>query len=261
MKPKTLLVTGAAGGIGRACALKLDRDSPAQDVLLLADRDGPGLARLAAQIPGREVLTVPTDVSDPDSVASLFNAVAARPEPLAALVHAAGILSVGSAPDVDFQTWRQTMAVNADGVFLVTTAAARMMLERPVNNRSMVLLGSNAAGVPRSTMPVYAASKAAAAAFMRSLGLDLAPRGIRCNTVCPGSTNTGMQQAFWGADAQAGRQSVLDGDARAFRVGVPLGRIAEPEDIADAVTFLLSEQARHITMQDLYVDGGATLRA
>lgn len=54
---------------------------------------------------------------------------------------------------------------------------------------------------------------------------------------------------------------MLDGDARAFRVGVPLGRIAEPEDIADAVTFLLSEQARHITMQDLYVDGGATLRA
>nr|WP_245347084.1 SDR family oxidoreductase [Arthrobacter stackebrandtii] len=256
-----MLVTGAAGGIGRACALKLDRDSPVRDVLVLADRDGPGLERLAAEMPGRQVLAVPTDVSNPDSVASLFSAIGALPDPLAALVHAAGILSVGSALEVDFQAWRRTLAVNADGVFLVATAAAQMMLQRPLKNRSMVLVGSNAAGVPRSTMPVYAASKAAAAAFMRSLGLDLAPRGIRCNTVCPGSTNTGMQQAFWGADAQSGRQTVLEGDASAFRVGIPLGRMAEPEDIADAVAFLLSEQARHITMQDLYVDGGATLRA
>ncbi|WP_444532073.1 SDR family oxidoreductase [Specibacter sp. AOP5-B1-6] len=259
--PKIVLVTGAAGGIGRACAHRLHQDGNAGDVMVLADSDARGLTQLAGELPGRHVVAVPTDVSDPDAVDRLFELIAARPEPLGALVHAAGMLTTGSALDAGIDDWRRTLAVNADGVFLVVTAAARLMLAAPVHNRSMVLIGSNAAGVPRSTMPIYAASKAAAAAFVRSLGLELAPRGIRCNTVCPGSTNTGMQQKFWGADALAGQQSVLAGDLSQFRVGIPLGRIAEPEDIAGTAAFLLSEQAKHITMQDIYVDGGATLRA
>jgi len=112
-------------------------------------------------------------------------------------------------------------------------------------------------------MAAYAASKAAATMFTRCLGLELAEFGIRCNIVSPGSTDTDMQRALWPddrseAEAVAG---VVRGSLPDFRVGIPLGRLAAPADIADAVLFLVSEQARHITMHDLYVDGGATLRA
>ncbi|NEE57327.1 SDR family oxidoreductase, partial [Streptomyces sp. SID8455] len=92
----------------------------------------------------------------------------------------------------------------------------------------------------------------------KCLGLELARSGVRCNVVAPGSTDTAMQRALWtdpGAEAR-----VIDGDPSTYRTGIPLGRIAEPADIADAVAFLASDRARHITLQELYVDGGATLR-
>ncbi|MHA7304886.1 SDR family oxidoreductase [Arthrobacter sp. TMN-49] len=259
--PKVVLVTGAASGIGRACAQAIhQRNSPA-DVLVLADTDVAGLAALTKELTGRHVIAVPTDVSDPASVDLLFSLIAERREPLGALIHAAGVLATGSALNAGIDVWRRTMAVNADGTFLIVTAAARLLRDSAAPNRAMVLIGSNAAGVPRASMPIYSASKAAAAALLRCVGLELAPHGIRANTVCPGSTNTAMQRDFWGDDPDAGEQSVLDGDLAQFRVGIPLGRMAQPEDIANTAVFLLSEQARHITMQDIYVDGGATLRA
>jgi 2,3-dihydro-2,3-dihydroxybenzoate dehydrogenase len=108
-------------------------------------------------------------------------------------------------------------------------------------------------------MAAYAASKAAAAHFTRCLGLELAGLGIRCNVVSPGSTDTPMQRALWTDDA--GVEAVVAGRPDLFKPGIPLGRIAAAEDVADAVVFLASDRARHITMHDLYVDGGATLRA
>ncbi|MDO5752867.1 SDR family oxidoreductase [Arthrobacter sp.] len=262
MTPGTVvLVTGAAGGIGRACALRIRAESGPDCMLVLADHDAAGLDGVAGELGGPNLVTVPTDVSDPDSVDGLFETISRLDGHLAAVVHAAGVLSTGSALATGLAEWRHVMSVNADGTFLVATAAARQLLESPARNRSIVYIGSNAAGVPRATMPVYSASKAAAAALMRAIGLELAPQGIRCNTVCPGSTDTDMQRRMWGSDREGGLHSVLTGDPAQFRVGIPLGRLADPGDIADAALFLLSERARHITMQDLYVDGGATLRA
>ena len=91
-----------------------------------------------------------------------------------------------------------------------------------------------------------------------TVGEMLARSGVRCNIVAPGSTDTAMQRALWTDDAAP--QRVVDGDPATFRTGIPLGRIAAPRDIAEAVLFLASDRARHITMQELYVDGGATLR-
>ena len=106
-------------------------------------------------------------------------------------------------------------------------------------------------------MAAYAASKAASTMFTKCLGLELAQHNIRCNVVSPGSTDTAMQRALW-AD-ENGAQAVIAGSPETFRVGIPLRRIASPEDVAEAVSFLVSERARHITLHDLYVDGGATL--
>lgn len=95
--------------------------------------------------------------------------------------------------------------------------------------------------------------------FTRCLGLELAGFGIRCNIVAPGSTRTPMQEAMWAAGSSA--ETVINGALETYRTGIPLRKLATPRDVADAVVFLLSDQASHITMTDLYVDGGATLRA
>ncbi|MGH8089238.1 MAG: SDR family oxidoreductase, partial [Stenotrophomonas sp.] len=128
----------------------------------------------------------------------------------------------------------------------------------PRGRGAIVTIASNSAGTARTEMAAYAASKAAATMFTRCLGLELAPHGIRCNIVAPGSTLTPMQTGMW-ADAD-GAQRVIDGSLPTYKPGIPLRKLATPDDIAQAVMFLLSNQAGHITMSDLYVDGGATLR-
>ena len=134
------------------------------------------------------------------------------------------------------------------------TVAAR---RRERGRGSIVAVGSNAASAPRTGMAAYAASKAAATQYLRCLALELAPFGVRCNIVSPGSTDTAMQRAF--AHDEAARGRILRGDGERFRLGIPLGRIADPCDVADTICFLLSDRARHVTLHDLRVDGGATL--
>jgi len=177
--------------------------------------------------------------------------------PLAILVNVAGILRPAPVTELTDADWAATFAVNTTGVFHTARAAARRMSARGAG--CIVTVGSNAAGVPRTGMAAYAASKAAATMFTKCLGLELARSGVRCNIVSPGSTDTAMQRQLW-ADEDAPRR-VIDGDPDTYRVGIPLGRIAAPADVAEAVAFLVSDRARHITLHDLYVDGGATLRA
>ena len=169
----------------------------------------------------------------------------------------AGTLAVEPVADTSDESWRRVFAVNCDGVFHVSRALARRM--GPRRRGAIVTVSSNAAGIPRQEMAAYAASKAAASMFTRVLGLELAPLGIRCNIVAPGSTLTPMQTGMW-ADEDGGRK-VIAGLPESFKTGIPLGKMATPDDVADAVVFLLSDRAAHITMADLYVDGGATLRA
>lgn len=118
-------------------------------------------------------------------------------------------------------------------------------------------VSSNAGAIPRMNMAAYAASKAAATSFTKTLGLELAAHGIRCNVVSPGSTATPMQWALW-PDEQ-GENQVIKGSLETYKTGIPLQKIADPQNIADAVIFFASEQSSHITMQNLTIDGGATL--
>ena len=106
-------------------------------------------------------------------------------------------------------------------------------------------------------MAGYSASKAASSLFTRCLGLELAEYGIRCNVVSPGSTETPMLQSMW--EDESGRQATLKGSLATYKLGIPLGKLAQTRDVAEAVCFLASDAAGHITMQDLYVDGGASL--
>jgi 2,3-dihydro-2,3-dihydroxybenzoate dehydrogenase len=238
---RVALVTGAARGIGAAVAR------------ILAER-GAVVVATDRTPPGPDVR--PLDVTDAAAVEALVAEVEQRTGPVGILVNVAGILRPSAVVDTSDADWAETFAVNTTGVFHTCRAVGRRMAAR--GGGSIVTVGSNAAGVPRSGMAAYAASKAATAMFVRCLGLELARSGVRCNLVSPGSTDTDMQRSLW-TDADAERR-VVDGDPGSYRVGIPLGRIGSPRDVAEAVAFLLSDRARQITMHDLYVDGGATLR-
>ncbi|MFC5288266.1 2,3-dihydro-2,3-dihydroxybenzoate dehydrogenase [Actinokineospora guangxiensis] len=247
------LVTGAARGIGAAVVDALVREGA---TVAAVDIDRDALAERVAQAGGR-VLACPADVADSAAVAEAVDTAERELGPIGIGVSVAGVLRPGSVIDTTDKDWADTFAVNATGVFTVLREISARMVPR--RRGALVTVGSNAAGVPRIGMGAYAASKAAAVMLTRCLGLELAGHGIRCNTVSPGSTDTDMQRRLWTGPESAA--AVIAGDPATYRVGIPLGRIAEPADIADAVVFLASDQARHITMQDLYVDGGATLRA
>ncbi|MFB7379303.1 2,3-dihydro-2,3-dihydroxybenzoate dehydrogenase [Kitasatospora purpeofusca] len=263
------MVTGAGQGIGAAVTRAL---VAAGAVVAAVDRNPGPLAELADELSVRPVGTAPggaasggpvhpylLDVSDAAAVESTVELMESQLGPIGILVNVAGILRVAPAVELTDQDWADSFAVNTTGVFHTTRALGRRMAER--GGGAIVTVGSNAAGVPRTGMAAYAASKAAATMYTRCLGLELGRSGVRCNIVSPGSTDTEMQRGLWQDDAAAAERRVIDGDPTSYRVGIPLGRIAQPADIAEAVTFLVSDRARHITMHDLYVDGGATLRA
>ncbi|KUP97719.1 2,3-dihydro-2,3-dihydroxybenzoate dehydrogenase [Thermobifida cellulosilytica] len=249
------VVTGAGSGIGHAVATALARRGA---VVAAVDIDPDRAARTAADLErsGQHGRGYTRDVTDSSGVDRLVAEVEHDLGPVDVVVNAAGVLRTGPAVDCTDEDWQALFAVNATGVFAVSRAAARRMVPR--RRGCIVTVASNAAGVPRVDMAAYAASKAAAVAFTKSLGLELAPHGIRCNVVSPGSTDTPMLRGMNpdGYDEAA----VIAGDPARYRVGIPLGRVARPEDVAEAVCFLVSPAARHITMHDLYVDGGATLR-
>ncbi|MFW2589861.1 SDR family oxidoreductase [Sagittula sp. SSi028] len=247
---QTAFVTGAAGGIGLAVVRALTQ-AGAQVVAT----DVPDAIAQAPQMDG--VTWTALDVQDADAVTACVDRTIRDHGPIGLCVYAAGILAEGALLETSAEAWRRVLAVNLDGAFHVTTALGRHMAQG--GQGAIVVIGSNAAGIPRVNMGSYPASKAALHMMVRCLGLELAPQGVRCNIVAPGSTLTTMQTRMWADDSGAAR--VIEGNLALHKTGIPLGKIATPEDIAASVMFMLSDQAGHVTMADLYVDGGATLRA
>jgi 2,3-dihydro-2,3-dihydroxybenzoate dehydrogenase len=251
---RVAVVSGAAQGIGAAVVASL---AAAGARVVALDRNATGLTDLVAGSPvGHQVVAYRLDVSDSSAVDDVISAVEREIGPVELLANVAGVLLTGAVVDTTDEDWATVFAVNTTGVFQLSRAVARYMIPR--HRGAIVTVGSNAAGVARKNMAAYAASKAASSLFTKCLGLELAMYGIRCNVVSPGSTDTPMQRRMWenGAD----RQRVLSGHLADHKVGIPLGKLAKPADVAAAVTFLLSEQASHITMSDVYVDGGASLK-
>lgn len=266
-KPAAILVTGASSGIGRdVVELLAERHAEhGRPVIVAADiteRDPAHSERSAP--PARAVVErLPLDVADAAAVDDAVRELGERYR-LRAVVNAAGTLTSAPALETTGEETRRMVEVNALGVAHVSAAAARVMVEqgghvpgeRP--ERAIVTVASNAGTGPRAGFSAYGASKAFASHYTRSLGLEVAEHGIRCNVVNPGTTRTPMVEELWGGVDRAAE--AVAGDATVFRPGIPLGRVAEARDVAEVVEFLVSPRAAHVTLAEISVDGGATQR-
>ncbi|HET7717635.1 MAG TPA: SDR family oxidoreductase [Bauldia sp.] len=247
------IVTGAAKGIGEGVARKLHA---AGMKLALADIDEDGLKALAADL-GGDVMTARLDVTDGRAVEAFVAETEKALGPVDRLAHVVGIQKFGAIAEMAEADFDAMFAVNVKGAFLVVQAVSKRMIPR--KRGSIAVIASTAARTPRIRQGGYCASKAAVAQLMCVAGLELAPHNIRVNCVSPGVTDTGMVQRLMAT--MSNTDVVTRGDLDAFRVGVPLGRVARSEEIADVVAFLLSDQSSYLTMQDVVVDGGAALGA
>lgn len=243
---KTVWVTGAGKGIGYATAQAF--------VEAGATVTGFDVAFARDEYPfATEIL----DVAEAMQVAEVCQRLLATHQRLDVLVNAAGILRMGATEALSIEDWQQTLAVNVGGAFNLFQQTIPQF--RRQQGGAIVTVASDAAHTPRLGMSAYGASKAALKSLALTVGLELAASGVRCNIVSPGSTDTDMQRTLWTSD-DAEKQRIR-GFGEQFKLGIPLDKIARPQDIASTILFLASDHACHITLQDIVVDGGSTLGA
>lgn len=232
--PRVALVTGGAGGIGAAVVAALEAEGTRVAVL---DRTETSLGELQ----------VGADTTDPAQVRAAVEEVVARAGRLDVLVNCAGVATIAPALEIDLAGWERTVAVNLTGAFVVAQTVARHLAAH--GGGRIVTIASQAATVGLAGHVAYAASKAGLLGMTRTLALEWGPLGITVNTVSPTVVLTPLARPNWENPA-----------GEALRAQIPVGRFAEPEEVAAAVVFLTGPGAAMVNGHDLVVDGGYTVR-
>ncbi len=238
------LITGGGTGIGRAIALRLARDGLA--VVVGFSRSAEGAAETVAAIERAGGAAFPhrVDITSEDDVAGFFAAAKSRYGRVDVVVNNAGIGHMKAFADIPLSHYDHTFNTNARGTFLMCREAARQIED----HGRVINLSTGATVANPERMALYVGSKMAVEGFTKVLARELAPRGITVNAVSPGMTDTPM---------------LLGGDAEALRkfgaASAAMRRLGQPEDIADAVAALVSNDGRWITGQVLHIDGGTII--
>ena len=244
---RVALITGAASGIGLATAQRFLAEGAR---VAAADLNGAGLQAEFSELDG--AITVAGDVSEPADAARMAAAGVESFGAIDILVNCAGIARYTNFLELPLEEWQLVQNVNSTGTFLMAQAVARHMVAQPRadHSRAIVNIASVEAHVvvASSGHPQvhYNASKGAVHMITRALAIELAPHGIRVNSICPGLTETPL--ASYALATRERRASI--------NKQVPLGRVAQPGEIAAAALFLASEDASYITGEALVVDGG-----
>ncbi|MFC6905683.1 SDR family NAD(P)-dependent oxidoreductase [Halalkalicoccus tibetensis] len=249
---RTVVVTGASGGIGREISLRLLDEGA--NVVLAARSDG--IHETAEESDaGERALPVETDVTDEASVEGTIDEAVEAFEGIDALVNNAGIAGP-TAPieEVEREEWDRTMSVNATGQFLMAKHAAPHLRES--DRASVVNVSSISGKRPLEGRTPYTASKTAVIGLTRTLAFELGEDDVTVNAVCPGATKGPRIERVIERQAEERGVGYEEAKRQVFTDDAALGELVEPEDVAGLVSFLLSPNARHITAQDLNVDGG-----
>ncbi len=255
LKNRVTLITGGGRGIGRAIALAYAREGAR---VAVAARSPAQVEAVAGEVRalGREALALTCDVTDAQSVRNAVASTVERWSRLDILVNNAGMAERVKLLDCDEATWNQTIAVNLTGTYLCTRAALPHMLQAGYGR--IINIASVAArhGVPYA--PAYTASKHGVLGFTRAAALEVAPRGITVNAICPGWVETDMAEAAirrivekTGRTPEQARQTLEQMS--------PQGRMVKPEEVAELAVMLASDAAASITGQAINICGGSVM--
>lgn len=233
------IVTGAASGIGRRVAQRFAAEGAR---VVVADINAAGAAEVAAELPGAVAVTV--DISEPDSVRSMINETVAHHGRIDIMINNAMVCGRSSFLDADIDEIQRDFSVNILGPYL----CCQQVIPTMINNQGGVIINlSSVNGVSHLGNTAYSVAKAGVLQLTRSIAVEFGDRGIRCNAVVPGTVRTEVWDHRIAKDPHA-----LDAAAQWY----PLGRVGEPDDIADACVFLASDRASWISGVALPVDGG-----
>jgi len=262
---QTAVITGGASGIGRATAESFAAEGCAVAIWDVAESAAAAATQISAET-GSRVMACRTDVTCQDQIAAALKTTQESLGPVDHLVHAAAI---GSGRygfpflNLDVADWGRVIEVNVLGMTRIAHAVSPGMIDR--QQGTMAFIGSVAGQIGSPTDPPYSASKAANINFAQCMAKDLAPHGVRVNTVCPGMVQTPLNRAVWQAwHDQQPESARLDYETWArdkIRQVVPLSRWQQPSDIASMVVFLASECASQVTGQTINVDGGFVMHS
>jgi 3-oxoacyl-[acyl-carrier protein] reductase len=245
LENRTAIVTGAGQGIGRALAIGFAREG-AKVVIADINEENAIAVKDEIQAAGGTALAMRTDVSHEDSVQSMLENSLREFKKVDILVNNAGIYPVSSVEEMREEEWDRVIGTNLVGTFLCSRAVAGKFLEQGSGRVISITSGRAFQGAKNAAH--YAASKAGIIGFSKSLALELAPRRITVNVICPGITDTAQPR---------GHQSEEEIYAQAQKI--PLGRIGQPEDLVGTAVFLASDAAAFITGQTLIVNGGSIM--
>ncbi|MEM8650340.1 MAG: SDR family oxidoreductase [Pseudomonadota bacterium] len=246
LEGKTAFVTGGTGGIGSAICERFEKEGAQVVAADLSDNGGAG-----------EFIRF--DVTDEAGIISTFDDLAKRWDKLDILVNAAGIEIEETIENTTLEQWNRIFAINVTGMFLTSKYALpllRKAAEKNSNGSSVINFGSYDGYIADPGLAAYCATKGAVHALTKAMACDHGPEGVRVNAICPGYVDTPMLQSFFEGDGSGGGGGNIETLQQAVRDVHPMRTFGKPEDIANLVNWLASDEARYAAGQLWVIDGG-----
>ncbi|WP_205501766.1 SDR family oxidoreductase [Rufibacter psychrotolerans] len=255
LQNQVAIVTGASSGIGQGIAIRLGQHGANVVVNYHSDDEGAQATKDQIEAAGGKALVIKADVSKEEEVEAMFQTALDTFGTLDILVNNAGIQKDAALVDMTLDQWNKVIGTNLTGPFLCARAASKIFLKQGIRKEvsraagKIIFISSVHDIIPWAGHVNYATSKGGVAMMMKTMAQELAPQGIRVNSISPGAIKTDINKEDW--SSREGEEKMLS--------QIPYGRIGEPDDIARVAAWLASDEADYVAGATIYVDGGMTL--